>query len=119
MRGLVSCTGIDYCHFALIDTKGLAVKTAQRLEQALAGTGPLTMHWSGCPNACGNHTVADIGLLGKRTRVDGRIVDAVDISLGGRFADAIGPTESLENVPCDELPLVLQRLASVPIALTA
>ena len=22
MRGLVSCTGMDYCHFALIDTKG-------------------------------------------------------------------------------------------------
>jgi ferredoxin-nitrite reductase len=119
MRGLVSCTGIDYCHFALIDTKKLAVKTAQRLELTLDSTGPFTIHWSGCPNACGNHTVADIGLLGKRTRVDGRIIDAVDISLGARFAAAIDSGESLENVPCDELPQVLQRLVSAPIALTA
>ena len=29
MRGLVSCTGMDYCHFALIDTKGWALKTAR------------------------------------------------------------------------------------------
>ena len=119
MRGLVSCTGIDYCHFALIDTKGLAVKTARQLEQTLGNTEPLTIHWSGCPNACGNHTLADIGLLGKRTRRDGRIIDAVDISLGGKFAGAIGSSESLENVPCDELPQFLKRLVSAPIALTA
>src|SRR5207245_9914099 len=29
MRGLVSCTGMDYCHFALIETKGWALKTAR------------------------------------------------------------------------------------------
>lgn len=119
MRGLVSCTGIDYCHFSLIDTKELAVKTARQLEQTLGRTDPLTIHWSGCPNACGNHTVADIGLLGKRTRVDGKIVDAVDIFLGEKFADSIDPSESLENVPCDELPHVMGRLIAAPIALTA
>jgi ferredoxin-nitrite reductase len=29
MRGLVSCTGIDYCHMALVETKELALKTAR------------------------------------------------------------------------------------------
>ncbi|MDA0734495.1 MAG: ferredoxin--nitrite reductase, partial [Chloroflexi bacterium] len=118
MRGLVSCTGIDYCHFALIDTKELAIKTARILEQTLGRTEPLTIHWSGCPNACGNHTVSDIGLLGKRTRVDGKIIDAVDIFLGEKFAGAKGSPEALENVPCDELPQVLERLISAPVALT-
>ena len=37
IRGLVSCTGIDYCHFALIETKELAVKTARHLEREPAG----------------------------------------------------------------------------------
>ena len=37
IRGLVSCTGIDYCHFALIETKELALKTARHLEQRAAG----------------------------------------------------------------------------------
>ena len=65
IRGLVSCTGIDYCHFALIETKELALKTARHLEQRTPGGKLLTMHWSGCPAGCGNHAAADIGLLGK------------------------------------------------------
>src|SRR3989454_9752548 len=40
-------------------------------------------HWSGCPAGCGNHTVADIGLLGTKAKVDGKAVDAVDVFIGG------------------------------------
>jgi ferredoxin-nitrite reductase len=119
MRGTVSCTGIDYCHFALIDAKELAVKTAHYLEGRLGQNGPLTIHWSGCPNGCGNHTVADIGLLGRKTRINGQITDAVDIFLGDRLASRVGVLgECLENVPCDQLPQLLERLISAPATLT-
>jgi ferredoxin-nitrite reductase len=119
MRGTVSCTGIDYCHFALIDTKELAVKTARYLEERLGQIEPITIHWSGCPNACGNHAVADIGLLGRKARVNGQIIDAVDIFLGDRLASrAAASGERLENIPCEELPRVLERLISAPAALT-
>jgi NAD(P)H-nitrite reductase large subunit len=111
IRGLVSCTGIDYCHFALIETKELALKTARQLEQRTPGGKLLTMHWSGCPAGCGNHAAADIGLLGKNARVDGEIVDAVDVFVGGRSGpDARPGTKILEDVPCDELSQVLERL---------
>ena len=111
MRGLVSCTGIDYCHFALIETKELALKTARYLEENLGKIRPVRIHWSGCPAGCGNHAVADIGLLGKNIRQNGSVVDAVDVFVGGRS----GPnpkhgTKLLEDVPCDELPQVLERL---------
>jgi ferredoxin-nitrite reductase len=120
MRGLVSCTGIDYCHFALIDTKRLAAQVAHDLEKRLGHTQSLTMHWSGCPNACGNHTVADIGLLGKKVRVNGKVVDAVDVFLGDRLAGRCASSvKSLDNVPCDQLPGVLERLLSTPAALIA
>ena len=130
MRGLVSCTGIDYCHFALVDTKSLALKTSQHLEKRVDGSFPnLSINWSGCPNACGNHTVADIGLLGKKARVDGEVVEAVDIFLGGKVAAALGVmtdgesgVKTLENVPCEELPetleKVLESLRPSPVALT-
>jgi ferredoxin-nitrite reductase len=111
MRGLVSCTGIDYCHFALIETKELALKTAAHLERVFAHSKPLTTHWSGCVAGCGNHTAADIGLLGKNIRVNGELVDAVDIFVGGRPGpDSAGGTRVLEDVPCSELPLVLERM---------
>jgi NAD(P)H-dependent nitrite reductase large subunit len=111
VRGLVSCTGIDYCHFALIETKELAVKTARHLEQRLPVHKLFTTHWSGCPAGCGNHTLADIGLLGKNIRVDGTLVDAVDVFIGGKSGPHARPgTKVLEDVPCDDLPEVLERM---------
>ena len=111
VRGLVSCTGIDYCHFALIETKELAVKTARHLEQRLPDHKLFTTHWSGCPAGCGNHALADIGLLGKNIRVDGKLVDAVDVFIGGKSGPQARPgTRVLEDVPCDELPEVLERI---------
>jgi NAD(P)H-dependent nitrite reductase large subunit len=111
IRGLVSCTGIDYCHFALIETKELALKTARELEQRLSPHRLLTTHWSGCPAGCGNHTSADIGLLGKNVRINGTVVDAVDVFVGGRGGpNPKAGTKILEDVPCSELPEVLERV---------
>jgi NAD(P)H-dependent nitrite reductase large subunit len=111
VRGLVSCTGIDYCHFALIETKDLAVKAARHLETKLPPDKILTMHWSGCPAGCGNHLAADIGLLGKNVRIDGQIVEAVDVFVGGKSGVNARPgTRILEDVPCDDLPHVLERV---------
>ncbi len=66
------------------------------------------MHWSGCPAGCGNHLVADIGLLGKKAKVQGQVVDAVDVYIGGRSGPDPKPAiRLLEDVPCDLLPDVL------------
>ncbi len=108
-KGLVSCVGNDYCNLAVIETKSQAMKTAVALEAKVGSDiKPITMHWSGCPAGCGNHLVADIGLLGKKIKRRGQIMDAVDVYVGGRSGpDAKLATKLLEDVPCDELPSVL------------
>jgi ferredoxin-nitrite reductase len=112
MRGLVSCTGMDYCHFALIETKGWALKTARVLENKLGKTQPLRIHWSGCPAGCGNHTVADIGLLGKNVKINGEVVEAVDVFAGGASGcEANFPVKIMEDVPCEDLPDAIAGLA--------
>ena len=130
MRGLVSCTGMDYCHFALIETKGWALKTARALEAKLGKTQPLRMHWSGCPAGCGNHTAADIGLLGKNIKVNGEIIEAVDVFAGGATGcEANVPVKIMEDVPCEDLADVVgglvkhgafkamrQQLRKIPLA---
>ncbi len=111
-KGLVSCVGNDYCNLAVIETKSLAVETAKRLE-AMIGTEmkPITMHWSGCPAGCGNHLVADVGLLGKKIKVKGEVVEAVDVFVGGQSGpDSKLAIKLLENVPCDALPEVLSGI---------
>ena len=111
MRGLVSCTGVDYCHYSLIETKQRALDTAHHLEKTLGNTTPLTMRWSGCQNGCGNHTTADIGFLGKKVQRDGKTIEAVDVFVGVRSGpDARPGRKLLEDVPCTELPQVLEKL---------
>lgn len=111
MRGLVSCTGIEYCNLAVIETKNRALQIAQEIERKVERKQPLTIHWSGCPAGCGNHTVADIGLLGRLVRVDDKMVDGVDIFVGGSSGpDANRGIQIMENVPCDQLPQVLEGL---------
>jgi ferredoxin-nitrite reductase len=104
VRGLVACIGTDYCNLALIETKGRAVALSAALEEKLgAGGNPLTIHWSGCPAGCGNHEAADIGLRGFKTKIGGKIVDAVAVYVGGRTGPyAVAGKEILATVPCDE-----------------
>jgi nitrite reductase (NADH) large subunit len=106
MRGLVSCTGNDYCHMALIETKGWALEVARELEKRTYGLklAPLTMHWSGCPASCGLHQVATIGLQGCRSRVNGTIVDAAHVTVKGAAGPHAKVAEDLMyDVPCDQL----------------
>lgn len=111
-KGLVSCVGNDYCNLAVIETKSRAVETVAKLEVTLSsGIKPITMHWSGCPAGCGNHLVADVGLLGKKAKVNGQVVEAVDIFVGGRSGpDPKLAVKIMEDVPCDKLAGVLEGL---------
>jgi len=110
-RGLVACTGTDFCNLALIDTKTRALALARDFEKRLGSTRPISVRWSGCPASCGNHHTADVGLQGCKVKVDGKIVDGVHVFVGGRGgAEPRTGLRILEDVPCDELPAVLERL---------
>ncbi len=110
-RGLVSCTGTDFCNLALIDTKTRAMALAREFETRIGRGRPITVRWSGCPASCGNHHTADVGLQGCKVKVDGKIVDGVHVFVGGRGgADPRAGLRIMEDVPCDQLPEVLERL---------
>ncbi|NEQ98352.1 MAG: ferredoxin--nitrite reductase [Cyanothece sp. SIO2G6] len=110
-RSLVSCTGAQFCNFALVETKQRALAIAQELEAELELPQPIRMHWTGCPNSCGQPQVADIGLLGTKTRKDGKTVEAVDIYTGGKVGkDAHLGERVMQAIPCDDLKSVLQDL---------
>jgi ferredoxin-nitrite reductase len=110
-RGLVACTGTDFCNLALIDTKTRALALAREFEQRFGRSRPISVRWSGCPASCGNHHTADIGLQGCKVKVDGKIVDGVHVFVGGRGgADPRAGMRILDDLPCDELPAVLDRL---------
>ncbi|BAY96301.1 ferredoxin--nitrite reductase [Tolypothrix tenuis PCC 7101] len=110
-RSLVSCTGAQFCNFALIETKNRALATIKALEAELTLTHPVRIHWTGCPNSCGQPQVADIGLMGTKTRKNGKTVEAVDIYMGGKVGkEAQLGTCVTKAVPCEDLQSVLRDL---------
>ncbi|MFN6537168.1 MAG: ferredoxin--nitrite reductase [Nostoc sp. EkiNYC01] len=110
-RSLVSCTGAQFCNFALIETKNRALAMIKALEEDLIFTHPVRIHWTGCPNSCGQPQVADIGLMGTKTRKNGKTLEGVDIYMGGKVGkDAHLGTCIIKGIPCEDLQPILQDL---------
>lgn len=110
-RTLVSCTGAQFCNFALIDTKNRALATIKALEAELEIIKGVRIHWTGCPNSCAQPQVADIGLMGTKARKDGKAVEGVDIYMGGKVGkDAHLGKCVQKGIPCDDLLPVLRNL---------
>ena len=79
----VSCTGNRYCALALIPTKTTAEAVLEELERRLDIPQPVRSHWTGCPNACGQPYMGEIGLMGAKARHGEEMVEAAKIFLGG------------------------------------
>jgi sulfite reductase (ferredoxin) len=83
-RGIVACSGSEYCKLAITETKNFSRWLVEELEERLPGFEQhLKLHVTGCPNSCGQHWIADLGLEGKKIKVDGRMQDAYYFCVGG------------------------------------
>ncbi|QDZ38524.1 ferredoxin--nitrite reductase [Euhalothece natronophila Z-M001] len=110
-RSLVSCTGAQFCNFALVETKQRALAVAKELESELNIPNDVRIHWTGCPNSCGQPQVAQIGLMGTKARKDGKMVEAVDLFMGGKVGkDAQLGSRVQKGIPCEDLPSVLRQI---------
>ena len=111
-RGTIACSGTEFCKLAITETKSFSRWLVEELEERLPGFDQqLKLHVTGCPNSCGQHWIADIGIDGKKIKVDGRLVDAYYFCLGG----ALGLHQSTARLtgyrcPATEVPDAIERL---------
>nr|XP_009628648.1 ferredoxin--nitrite reductase, chloroplastic-like [Nicotiana tomentosiformis] len=115
MKGLVACTGNQFCGQAIIETKARSLKITEEVQRQVSLTRPVRMHWTGCPNTCAQVQVADIGFMGCLTRdKNGKTVEGADVFLGGRIGSDSHLGEVYKKaVPCDDLvPLVVDLLVN-------
>jgi sulfite reductase (ferredoxin) len=84
-KGLMACTGIEFCKLALTETKGRAIWLARELEERLPDFDEdVRIHVNGCPNSCARFQIADIGLMGAvQPRPDGTRSESFLVHLGG------------------------------------
>ncbi|MHB1022372.1 MAG: nitrite/sulfite reductase [Acidobacteriaceae bacterium] len=105
-RGAIACTGTEFCKLAISETKGFTKWLVNELEDRLPGfEQQVKINVTGCPNSCGQHWIADIGLEGKKIKKDGQMVDAFFFCVGGAVgkhqatARPIGYRAAAEDVP--------------------
>jgi len=106
-RGVVACTGNEFCRFAVVETKARALEWARHMDDTVAlGEGEVVrMHFSGCSASCAQPQIADIGFRGETAHVGDQIVEAVDVGLGGSlgddsaFIDWVDGARPVEDVP--------------------
>jgi ferredoxin-nitrite reductase len=110
-RSLVSCTGAQFCNFALVETKNQALALARELDSELEIPNTVRMHWTGCPNSCGQPQVADIGLMGTKARKDGKTVEGVNLYMGGKVGKDAKLGDCVEkSIPCADLKPALKTI---------
>jgi sulfite reductase (ferredoxin) len=111
-RGAIACSGSEFCKLAITETKAFSRWLVEELEERLPGFDQhLKLHVTGCPNSCGQHWIADIGIEGKKLRVNGQMVDAYYFCLGG----AVGLHQSIARPVgyrclATEVPEAIERL---------
>jgi len=117
-RGTVACTGTEFCKLALTETKGFARWLVEEMETRLPGFDQhLRIHVTGCPNSCGQHWIADLGIEGKKTKVEGRMVDAYYFCVGGAVGLHARPARPIGyRAPATEVPDAIDRLLRVYLA---
>jgi sulfite reductase (ferredoxin) len=114
-RGVMACTGIEFCKLALVETKARAHTVIAEMERRLPDFDvPFSIHINGCPNACARTQVADIGLKGMvQTDDEGNLVEIFQVHLGGGLGtepQLARKTRALK-VRAEDLPEYVERLA--------
>lgn len=118
-RGMVACTGTEFCKLAITETKGFARWVVEELEGRVPGFDQqLKLNITGCPNSCGQHWIADLGLEGKKIKVNGQFADAYYFCVGG----SVGRVQSVARPVgyrclATEVPESIARLLSSYTAL--
>jgi sulfite reductase (ferredoxin) len=111
-RGAIACTGTEFCKLAITETKGFTRWLVDELEGRLPEFDQqLKLHVTGCPNSCGQHWIADIGIEGKKIKHEGKLADAYYFCVGG----AVGQHAAIARpvgyrCPAPLVPEAIERL---------
>ena len=111
----IACTSHRFCNYSVAETKGKLDDILGRLTARFGAEqiGDLAIHLDGCPHACAQHWVGEIGLQGTTAAVSGveERIEAYDLTVGGGLGKRTATGRRLlRRVPTDHVGDVLERL---------
>jgi sulfite reductase beta subunit-like hemoprotein len=102
----IACTGEPHCNFSVTETKTRLGRLIEHLEGRFGSSvAELRLHLDGCPHACAQHWVGDLGFQGTTARdAEGARRQAYDVFLrGGLGPDAAIARPLFRRVPTETL----------------
>jgi ferredoxin-nitrite reductase len=112
-RGVVACTGSEFCRFGIVETKIRALEWAREMDRRVVDLDQeaIRMHFSGCSASCAQPQIGDIGFRGETAKKGSALVEGVDIGLGGSLGRDAAFIDWVEgSKPADEVPEALTRV---------
>ena len=112
-RGVVACTGSEFCRFGIVETKIRALEWAREMDRRVVDLDQeaIRMHFSGCSASCAQPQIADIGFRGETAKKGNALVEGVDIGLGGSLGRDAAFIDWVEgSKPADDVPEILTRV---------
>ena len=112
-RGVVACTGSEFCRFGIVETKIRALEWAREMDRRVVDLDQeaIRMHFSGCSASCAQPQIGDIGFRGETAKKRNALVEGVDIGLGGSLGRDAAFIDWVEgSKPADEVPEALTRV---------
>lgn len=100
LHDITACPGTDTCNLGIASSTGIATELTKVLKEEYphyVNNKELTIKISGCMNACGQHSIAQIGFQGMSIKVGNLVAPALQVLIGGgvlgdgkgRFADKV------------------------------
>ncbi|MEO8456637.1 MAG: nitrite/sulfite reductase [Chloroflexota bacterium] len=117
LADVVACPGTDSCKMGITSSQGVGYAIR---EESLAwgydddaAVQRIYVKASGCPNGCGQHHLAAIGLQGSSFTANGATIPCFDISLGGGNYDQHGGGKfgvRVARVPSRRVPQAIKKI---------
>ena len=111
IENITCCAGASTCRLGICLSRGLASALSKELRsngEKVQSINNVNIKISGCPNACGQDPIGQIGFLGAARRVGEKIMPNYIITLGGRVEE--GKTTLGENIgmaPSKDIPSII------------
>ncbi|MCF7804661.1 MAG: nitrite/sulfite reductase [Candidatus Marinimicrobia bacterium] len=105
---MIACKGAATCRLGLCRSQDLMAAISDEAEASDLDTNifsSLKIHISGCPNNCGQHSIADLGFFGGARRQDGQSYPMYHLVAGAeRNSDGTTLSEIHDSIPAKNVP---------------
>ncbi len=114
---ITSCPGADTCQLGITSSRGLARAIVAAIEAEfgdLADDSGVRIKISGCPNSCGQHHIASIGLFGGARKFHGEQAPTYQLLLGGDLgSDNARHGKPVARIPAKQVPAAVAALLAL------